>query len=576
MRLTPAVAVAMAIVLLAAGIGMAWYSEQSYKSQKINEVEVQARTLALTVGAALAFDDRRAAQEYVNALRPNPELEVAAVYDSGGTLVASYSGVPHLSPPPHAPPTGTRFEEDWLIAVAPVTAGNLTVGSVYLRSIVEPFASRLARYGGIALLIVMASLLLAVLGTSQAALARANRELERRAIDLAEANRSLQAQMEERAKAEDALRQAQKMESLGQLTGGIAHDFNNLLAVILSNLTLLRKQLAGGERAQQLLERAVQGAERGAALTQRLLAFARRQDLSPRDIDVPKLVAGTSEMMRRSLGPEVAIETRFPGALPPARVDPNQLELALVNLVVNARDAMPSGGTIVISARDASATGDDPSELKPGRYVVIAVTDTGVGMDDATLARATEPFFTTKGVGKGTGLGLSMVLGLAVQSGGTLRIASSVGRGTCAEVWLPAGERRAETGRDVRPAPLASTGRLTILVVDDDALVAMATADMLEDLGHTAVQTASGEQALRALNENDSIDAVITDQSMPRMTGIQLALQIRERWPHMPVLLATGHAELPERSRLDLPRLDKPFYQRDLAAALQSLLRGAR
>jgi signal transduction histidine kinase len=569
--IAPLTALAAALALLIAGAFIVFYGERAYREQRVNEVSVQAKILASTVNAALAFDDRKAAQEYVNAMRANPELRGVAVYDADSGLVASYSR--DRDTPQERRAVGVHFAQGELIVVEAVTNGNEPLGTVVLRAVVEPLAARLSRYGGIVLLVVMASLMVGVLGTAQAALARANRELGRRAGELATANQALQTQMEERAKAEDALRQAQKMESLGQLTGGIAHDFNNLLAVILGNLALLRKRATGDERTMRLIERAIQGAERGAALTQRLLAFARRQDLSPRSVDVPELVADMSNLLRRSLGAEIGVVTNFP-ALPPVKVDPNQLELALLNLAVNARDAMPGGGTLTIAARAQTVTPGDPGGLEPGSYVSISVVDTGIGMDEATLARATEPFFTTKGIGKGTGLGLSMVQGLAAQSGGALHITSRPGEGTTAEIWLPVGEDKPEAEKSATPSGPAPAHGPTILVVDDDALVAMATADMLEDMGHTAIQVPSGRRALQELEANPAIELVITDQSMPGMTGVQLASAIRSRWPHIPVLLATGHAEVPERIQLNLPRLDKPFLQHTLADALRPLLQG--
>jgi signal transduction histidine kinase/ActR/RegA family two-component response regulator len=386
--------------------------------------------------------------------------------------------------------------------------------------------------------------------------------------DVTEHKRALEA----RRLIEEQLHQSQKMEAVGQLTGGIAHDFNNMLAVILSNLGLLRKRMTDEGRARQLIDGAIQGAERGAALTQRLLAFARQQGLSPRVIEVPELVAGMSDLTRRSLGPEIQITTGFPASLPAVNADPNQLELVLLNLMVNARDAMPLGGTITVSARVEIVGERNASGLKPGSYVCITVTDTGRGMDAATLARASEPFFTTKGVGKGTGLGLSMAHGFAAQSGGTLTLTSELNVGTSAEIWLPEGERTAQDAPVPKRRQSATARNCTILVVDDDALVAAGTAAMLEDLGHTALEANSGERALKVLSEKRSIDVVITDQSMPGMTGLHLAQQIRKRWPDMPILLATGHADLAEGKGLDLPHLVKPFHQEDLAEALAAVV----
>jgi signal transduction histidine kinase/CheY-like chemotaxis protein len=384
----------------------------------------------------------------------------------------------------------------------------------------------------------------------------------------------LRRESEQRLQAEQRMLHMQKMEGIGQLTGGIAHDFNNLLAVILGNLTLLKNRLPADERMQRLLDGALQGAERGGALTQRLLAFARRQELSPRSVDLAALVTDMSSLIRRSAGPEVGIVMDFPGRLPAVRVDPHQLELALLNLAVNARDAMPSGGTITISAREARLAEGEMSGLEAGSYVCIAVADTGTGMDEATLMQATEPFFTTKGVGKGTGLGLSMVDGLAAQSGGAFRIKSRLGLGTTAEIWLPCSDQAPEPAPAEQPAsrPAMPQGSCKILVVDDDVLVAAGTVAMLEELGHDAIEAPSGEKALELLAADRSIDLVITDQSMPRMTGTQLARRIRERWPDMPILLATGHAEVPDRGALDLPRLGKPYRMQDLADAISATL----
>ncbi|WP_236960638.1 PAS domain S-box protein [Methylobacterium durans] len=317
-----------------------------------------------------------------------------------------------------------------------------------------------------------------------------------------------------RKRAEEALRQAQKMEAVGQLTGGVAHDFNNLLAVVIGNLDLLRKRIPDTPRLRRLLDNAAQGAQRGAALTQRMLAFARRQDLKPESVDIASLVEGMTDLLQRAAGPAVRVEEHFPPELPVVRVDANQLELALINLTVNARDAMPNGGTIALTAREEHAGPEAADALRPGNYVCLSVNDTGEGMDPATLVRAREPFFTTKGVGKGTGLGLSMVHGLAEQSGGRLVLSSEKGKGTTAEIWLPLAEEAASAARpaDTTAEAVASAFKpLRVLVVDDDALVLANTAEMLEDLGHTVVQAASGREALSALRHGRDVNLIITD-----------------------------------------------------------------
>jgi PAS domain S-box-containing protein len=375
--------------------------------------------------------------------------------------------------------------------------------------------------------------------------------------------------------AQEAFFQSQKMEAVGRLTGGVAHDFNNLLMAVLGSLELLRKRLPDDPKLTGLLENAIQGAQRGASLTKRMLAFARRTELNPEAIDVASLVHGMADLMQRSLGPSVSIETRFPLSLLRARADPNQLELALLNLAVNARDAMPGGGTIVIAARVERVL-EEEDNLAAGRYVCLSVSDSGEGMDEATLKHATEPFFTTKGIGKGTGLGLSMVHGMSEQSGGRLVLNSREGEGTTAEIWLPVATQRAETVLQSAEASTRASEEdmrsLVILAVDDDALVLMNTIAMLEDLGHTVFEAASGKEALDVFRREKDIDVVITDQAMPLMTGTQLADAIRAERRDLPIILATGFAELPPDSGGDLFKLDKPFRQEELAQAIAAAL----
>ncbi len=371
----------------------------------------------------------------------------------------------------------------------------------------------------------------------------------------------------------EQLFQAQKLEAVGQLTGGIAHDFNNLLMAVLSSLELATRRLPPDSEVSRWLGNATEGARRGVTLTQRLLAFARRQTLEFRPVDLTRLVGGMTELLQRSLGTTIDIETRFADNLPLVRTDSAQLETAILNLAVNARDAMPAGGRLTITAEFATPPFDD---LPPGRYVRLSVADEGEGMSPETLQRATEPFFTTKGIGKGTGLGLSMVHGLAQQSGGRLSITSTPGGGTTASIWLPVieGEMTAEEEPELplSMAPEADTAprQLNVLAVDDDALVLMNTAAMLEDLGHSVVEAYSAEEALGHL-QAQHFDLVVTDHAMPRMTGAQLAVEIMQRWPATSIILATGYAELPEGEDLRLPRLNKPFSEADLSAAIMGM-----
>ena len=376
----------------------------------------------------------------------------------------------------------------------------------------------------------------------------------------------------ERRETEARLREAQKMEAVGQFTGGAAHDFNNLLMAILGSLELLRKRLPDDAGMRSLVDNAMHGARRGATLTQRMLAFARRQELKTEAVDLAGVVASLTEFLSHTLGPTIAVQTHVPRGLPRARTDAGQLETALQNLALNARDAMPSGGTLTISARAERVETGQEAGLSAGAYVCIDVCDTGHGMDAATLGRATEPFFTTKGVGKGTGLGLSMVHGLAAQSGGRLAMRSTPNRGTTIELWLPIA---VEGARSATPATSAdaytlqpAVKPLVVLAVDDDNLVLMNIAAMLEDLGHTVIDVGSGAKALEVIDAGTPMDLVITDQAMPGMTGSELVKAIRARRPALPIILATGFAELPLGTDASVRRLAKPFTQQDLAKAV--------
>lgn len=402
----------------------------------------------------------------------------------------------------------------------------------------------------------------------------------RRVLAEQEALRQLAIQSEQRLAAEQRLLQSQKLESIGQLTGGIAHDFNNLLSVVLGNLSLLGKFVRGHERAEQLLERAMQGAERGATLTQRLLAFARRQDLAPQVVDVAALVRGVMDLLPSTLGEGIDLVADLDGDVPPALIDPNQLELALLNLAVNARDAMPQGGRIIILLRAAGLAEGNDLSLPAGDYVCLSISDNGTGMDAQTLARATEPFFTTKEVGKGTGLGLSMVHGLAIQSGGAFRLDSEKGQGTRAKIWLPRAQIQApepsqtqiftSAAQPGEPMPPARQGAV-MLVVDDDELVRHATADLLSDHGYRVVQAACGAEAL-ALLESRSFDLLVTDLVMPGMSGVDLLRHVARLRPDLPVLVVTGHSSETGDVPAHIPRLAKPFSESDLVGSVAGLL----
>lgn len=405
-------------------------------------------------------------------------------------------------------------------------------------------------------------------------LAAANDQLEQRVaertVELEQAHARVLAEIAQRERTEEQLRQAQKMEMIGQLTGGVAHDFNNLLMAVIANLDLLKRNVPNDPKTARLIDGAIQGANRGASLTQRLLAFARKQELELAPADISTLVRGLGDLLTKSVGAQIELRYQLQDDLAPALVDANQVELALLNLVVNARDAMPDGGTVTISTGRVSLQGD--RQLPDGLYVVLAVTDTGTGMSEETLSKATEPFFSTKELGKGTGLGLSMIHGLAIQLNGALRLSSELDRGTRAEFLVPATEIRAAVPERARePARREVSSRKTILVVDDDPLIAMSTVDLLEDLGHIVIEANSGAEALEHVESGKGIDLVITDYSMPKMNGGQLAAAIRGKHPDLPILLATGYAELPPGADIDLPRLSKPYNQQQLEREIAKL-----
>ena len=370
--------------------------------------------------------------------------------------------------------------------------------------------------------------------------------------------------------AQEALRQSQKMEAMGQLTGGVAHDFNNLLTPIIGSLDMLTRRGVGNERERRLIDGALQSAERAKTLVQRLLAFARRQPLQASAVDLSHLIEGMAGLIGSTLGPNIDIRVELADALPPARADANQLEMALLNLAVNARDAMRDGGTLTIRAVRESVREGHRSKLRRGHYVRLSVSDTGIGMDADTLSRAVEPFFSTKGIGKGTGLGLSMVHGLAAQLGGGMSIASEPGRGTQVDLWLPISvvPLGAADGDLVAPAPVKTRGRA--LLVDDEELVRMSTADMLMDLGYDVVEAGSAEDALRLLQEGPTVDLLVTDHLMPGMNGADLARAARVLRPDLPVLIVSGYAEV-DGIAPDLPRLTKPFRNAELAERIAGL-----
>ena len=370
---------------------------------------------------------------------------------------------------------------------------------------------------------------------------------------------------------QDQLRQSQKVEAMGQLTGGVAHDFNNLLTPIVYGLELAKRAGFGTEREQYIIAGAIQSADRATTLVQRLLSFARRQPLQSTSVDLAQLVCGLANLLSSTVGPQITVTVDAPAGLPPAKVDANQLEMAILNLTINARDAMPKGGTLrmTLSSEDV-AERRQPHDLPPGPYLRLSVADTGEGMDEATIKRAVEPFFSTKGVGKGTGLGLSMAHGLAAQLGGALVISSTRGAGTTIEFWLPQSTEPVNGTRLIVDAAKTETGGGVVLLVDDEELVRLSTAGMLTELGYDVVEAKSAEDALKLIEHGFQPDFLVTDHLMPGMSGTELAKIFKSLRPATKLLIVSGYAEA-EGIVPDLPRLAKPFRNAELAASLAAL-----
>jgi signal transduction histidine kinase len=548
------------LVLLLAGLWIIYQGEQNYRHEQQRAAQVQAEILAASVTAALDFGDQSAAQEAVNALRANPQVQMAGIYDATDRRFAGYARIQKTLP---AQLSDIKSSDSASIHVTiPVTRSGTRVGTVYLAGAIDPLSRRLSRYAMIALLVVMTSLVLVVLGSGQSALHRVNRTL-------ADANRELQFQIAETDRTQEQLRQAQKMQVLGQLTGGIAHDFNNLLAIIQGSAELLQRPEMSEEKRSRFTNAIIDATTRGALLTGQLLAFARRQPLKPEVLDINQRIRTMLEMIQPTLGPNIILKTHLEKALVLANVDPGQFEAALLNVVVNARDAMPSGGEITISTRNIK--GEEAGGR--GRAVIVAIEDNGCGIEPAKLEQVFEPFFTTKTVGKGTGLGLSQVYGFAAQSGGEARITSEVGKGTLLTILLPASDKPLpappRTDQPVKVREL--TGR--VLLVEDNEAVGNLAETLLGELGHAVVRARSGPEALRLADEGALFDIVFSDVMMPGMTGLELADKLKQRRPQLPIILTTGYSEgiIAAGSR-GLPVIPKPYRIETLADAVDQAL----
>jgi len=553
------------VALIGASLAVAFHNESQYRAQATDAAKAQARVLAETASAALAFGDHDALQEDANALKTNDEVDAVGVYDNQGLLAAGFTRSflatrldRTLKP---------TVENGRVIVTAPVLQKGVRLGTIYLRDRSQPLERRLARYAGAALLVAMAVLMFMIMAIDSNALRRANR--------------ALMAQMAERERAEEALRQSQKMEAIGRLTGGIAHDFNNMLAVVIGGLDLLmRRRLVSEPDGVRLAEAALDGARRGAALTQRLLAFSRLQPLKPASVDIAKSVNDVADMLRRTLGEGVRVEAVAAGGLWRAHIDAAQLESTLVNLAINGRDAMPEGGKLTIESSNVyldrlyAAENDD---VEPGQYVMVAVSDTGGGIAPDLIDKVIEPFFTTKPTGQGTGLGLSQAHGFIKQSGGHMRIYSELGVGTTVKLYLP---RSTDLAEPARPAPArprrASRRNLTVLLAEDEAGVRDFAEQALAELGFDVLAAASGAEALKILEGRDDVALLLTDVVMPEMNGRALADAAVKSAPALKVVFMTGYTRnaivhngvLDPGARL----VNKPFTVAELGEELDAAL----
>ncbi len=569
----PAIGGLLALALLLLGFAVIGRLDRDYSAEQHDRAQSRAEILSASVSAALDFGDRGAARELVSALLVSRDVSVAAVYNARGALFVGYA-----RPGEPLPPRLTRSPPGDLYALgeAPVVRAGQRIGTVSIRSELEPASRRIGRYALITLFTGFASLTVAVLARAQQQLRVAN-------AGLAAANAQLLQQIVEREKAEAQLRQVQKMESIGQLTGGIAHDFNNMLSIVIGNLDIAQRRFATHpDSVLGAIRHALEGANRAATLTRRLLAFARRQPLQSQRVEAAALVEAMSELLRRTLGEGIVIETRSAAGLWPIRADPGELENAILNLCVNARDAMRGAGRLTIATAnvtlDEAAAGAD---ALPGDYVAVSVADTGPGMPREVVERAFEPFFTTKETGKGTGLGLSQVYGFCRQSGGHVKIDSTIGEGTTVSLFLPRDDAAPEVARpaDRGSLPRASAGDV-VLVVEDESQVRRISAESLRELGYVVVEAADGRSALAALAANPCVRLLFTDVVMPGMNGRELADRALQVRPDLVVVFATGYSgdAIVHNGTVDagVRLLQKPFTLDQLAHKMRAALDDAR
>jgi signal transduction histidine kinase len=539
---------ALAVLLLVTSLLLGWQWERRETAEQVRQVSVQAQILAGSVAGALAFDDAETASEYLSALRLDKDVQAAAVYDENGRFFSGLAA-PGETLPETVVPHGPEVIGNKVVVAAPVAQGNLKLGSVYLSTLIEPLSARLWRYAAIGLILLVAAALIALLGSASAAAAAANRELQQQILA--------------REQAEAALRQAQKMEALGQLTGGVAHDFNNLLMAASSGLELLQR--AKDDARRDKLAAGIRDAlDRGAQITQHLLAFSRRSPLHSEMLEVGQHVDKLASLLDHSLHESVSVGFSIAGDLWPIEVDVSQFDVAILNLAVNAKDAMPRGGRVRITAANR------PGGLDGSDAVEIAVEDQGGGMSPEVLEKAFEPFYTTKEVGRGTGLGLSQVYGFVRAAAGTVEIASEPGQGTRVAMLLPRGKTPPTEEAATPPRSAADPLRvMRILLIEDDPSLNELVGQMLEEHGSHVLRAASGSEGL-SLFDAHTVDAVVSDMVMPgELGGLDLARKLRERRRDFPIVLMTGYSAAAGPA-LDegFPVLRKPFTMAALATSL--------
>ena len=563
-RTAPATIFVIAILILAGGFAIIFQNEITFRTNRDRQAIVAAEVLAGSVTAAVDFHDPAASQEAVNAFRVNPQVRLVGVFDRAGNVLGAYDrsgrrAKLNLAQLPR--PDSSSFR-----ASVPIQSAGQRVGTVVYEVEREAVSRRLTRYVVMAALAVLAALVIVTLGMAQTALRRANRELAERAEALTQSNELLAEQIEERAKAEEQLRQSQKMQALGQLTGGIAHDFNNLLTVIQGSADILCRDELADDRRKRFAKAIVQAADNAAVLTSQLLAFARRQPLKPQVVDLSELVAGMTELLDRTMGERIRIETKLDKATCPVTVDRGQLQSAILNIASNARDAMPGGGKLRISVFQVA--GADREGV-----AALAISDTGSGMDADTASRIFEPFFTTKTTGKGTGLGLSQVYGFASQSGGSVSVETAAGEGTTITMLLPCSASGEAVRAELEAAPVEQQPPAKILVVEDNHEVGQFAETLLSELGHFVTLVTSGEEALDLTRSRD-FDIVFSDVVMPGMGGLRLAERLAEEKPGLPVVLATGYSqEIAQSGSSGRPVILKPYRLATLAEALSDAMR---